>query len=86
MTRAERARLPEVPDGTTLSDAAAELSERLGRPVTAEQLYYLAYRKRKARLGRREVEIVRRRMVELLVVPPGEMDALAAAFVEQYGS
>lgn len=74
--------LPLLADGLTMTDAARELTYRLGRLVEPHQVHYLAVRRGAVPVGRTRVT----KLVEddVYAVAPSNLDALEAAYREQY--
>lgn len=80
---AARARsLPLLSDGLTMTDAARELSHRLGCLVEPHQVHYLAVRREAVPVGRVLVE----RLVseDVYAVSPADIDVLERAYREAY--
>ena len=75
--------LPELRGGLSLSQAALALTERLGREVTAQQVYYLVARRRQVRAYRTEVDVVKATTKAVLAVNPFDLEALATALDDE---
>lgn len=74
--------LPTLPDGLTMTEAAAKLTELLGRDVKPSEVNYLVTRKGAAPLYTKDVEVPR--TIAVLAVAPADLGRLAEAFAEVY--
>ena len=71
--------LAERRGGLTFADTAQALSETLGRPVTAQDVYHQVIHRRVVPVYRRRVERVKAVCDEVLAVDPADFQALAQA-------